>query len=386
MKDRRRLRKTQLTGAVVAATVLILLILAALRHFTSNTNAARQIVRASNHPALLDSAHSNPTKLGTHNSKQAAHVEPGATLEVCGLGQIKLASADDVPRYIGEVTRAATVKWRTALLNSSDLRARAVGLVLQSDRGADGESSAAQADISRAELVQLAAGTTDPTVYALALGQCARSSSTVTASACSRLTPAQWARLDPDNAEAWISVAQAARQAGDSNAEVAAIEKAAAAPRIENPGESLLSLAQAELPVDIAPFEQESLATELIGYEAAWARPEITELRQYCSVDAMRSDQIHRQCNAVAELLVNNGKTLLDMGIGRGIGQRVGWPESRVNELVRERDALLALAPPGSDTQGFSCAAVNKLNDFLGRRMVLGELGALRSLRDQSAP
>jgi hypothetical protein len=96
-----------------------------------------------------------------------------------------------------------------------------------------------------------------------------------------------------------------------------------------------------ELPSDVTPLERWFLATELIGIESATASLEYANASKHCSVDAMHDGDVRQQCNALAELLVSKGTTLLDLGIGTNIGARAGWPKTRLAGLAKERDALM---------------------------------------------
>jgi hypothetical protein len=92
-------------------------------------------------------------------SRPSAHPAAETGAEICGLGRLP-PSVDpaDINNYVFAKTRAGRDRWEAALLNSSDLRARAIGLTLQS-RPLSGsrESDVASAE-ARDELVQLAAG------------------------------------------------------------------------------------------------------------------------------------------------------------------------------------------------------------------------------------
>ena len=72
------------------------------------------------------------------------------------------------------------------------------------------------------------------------------------------------------------------------------------------------------------------------------------------------TDSNRRQtCAALAEVLVAKGTSMLDFGIGRHIGERVGWPQDRVERLDARFDAYLpAIMAEVSSAQGgpMSCA------------------------------
>jgi hypothetical protein len=316
------------------------------------------------------------------------HVMPAsgpASVEECGITELPPPDADVSESYDQVIAAApeAHKRWEAALLDSSDSHARAVGLLIRRFELLRA-GSPVQAEESRDELVQLAAGAGDSALYALAVGQCRKSPADAdTAGACQRISLSEWARLDPDNAEPWIAIAQAASRRNDTQAEAVAFARAADTHKIDNESASLLSFGLAELPQGITPAEKMSLSIELIGFESAWGGPELSEIAHYCSIEALRGDETHKECDAVAELLVNHGGTILNLGLGVRIGERVGWPSERVKEILREREALFRLIP--DERHSWSCETVYRTNEFIDKRTQLGELGALRDIRDAHA-
>jgi len=318
---------------------------------------------------------------------RASTAEPASGIEVCGFGKVPATTADanDINQFVIGKTRKAHERWKVTLLDSSDLRARAFGLVLQRVEFLR-DDFVAQADESRDELVQLAAGGNDAAVYAITAGLCQTGFSDADAAgACQRISLTEWARLDPDNAVPWIAIAQAARTRGDTSAEASAFARAAAARRIDNSSVSLLSFAMAETPRDATPLEKSALTSELIGHEAAWGRPEISEIGRYCSVTAVHQDETRKECNAVAELLVGPGTTMLYFSFGGTLGERVGWPAERVRQIADEKEALRQLET-SNERDLWSCDTVSRMNAFIVEMGRVGEIGALRELRDQREP
>jgi hypothetical protein len=241
--------------------------------------------------------------------------------------------------------------------------------------------SSGQPEESLDELVQLASGAGDPALYALAFAICGKwSSEAVPVDACQRITVSEWTRLDPDNAMPWLLIAQAARNKSDTQAEALAFAKAATAHKIDDYSSAVFAFGLTELPQGIVPVEKMALAIELMGIEAALPSPALSETSRYCSDAALQRDEIHAECNSIAELLVTRGNNLLTLGIGARLGGRVGWPAERVERLSQERDDLMGLAAgPLPD----SCDTVTRMDAFLDRRAQLGELGSLRELHDR---
>jgi len=305
---------------------------------------------------------------------------------VCGFGQAPADITDlqDLDRYVFAQTQKTYDRWKVALLNSSDYRARAVGLVIQRAES-NPDQSTVQAEESRDELVQLAAGAGDPATYAIAIGLCRTAlKNAITTGACQRISFAEWSRLDPDNAIPWLATAQAARRSGDTQAESAAFVQAASAHKIESYDDSFIQSAQSEIPQDATPLDRAALTITLIGYQAAWARPDLRESTDYCSTDALQQGETRKQCNAIAELFINHGTTLIDLSFGRRLGVRVGWSPARLSTLLQEQAALMRFAT-AEERDPWSCENVARLNERMDKRMQLGELEALRELEGSAA-
>jgi hypothetical protein len=293
-----------------------------------------------------------------------------------------VTDAGDVSQYVFDMSHETYERWKAEMIGGSDVRARAVGLSLQ--RVDDISAGSLAADTSLEQLVELATTARDPIVYGIAVGVCKTGLADDAVPACRRLSLSEWAKIDPDNAVPWLANAAAARDNGDSWAESVAFARAAQTHKVDNYSDASLSVALAALPADAARPERIVAETHLIGYDAALARPDIREISRYCSDTALQQAQIHDQCDTVAQLLVDHGGTLLNFFLGRSIGKRVGWPAGRLDELARERDALVGLLTPNGD-QEWSCNYMARADEFVQRRAQVGELAALRELRAKSA-
>jgi hypothetical protein len=327
-----------------------------------------------------------PQKISATTPPVAPAAVPATGLQVCGLGRVlpTTADADNINEYVEGVTREAHDRWESTLLDSSESRARAVGLVIQSAEYRRSELPV-QAEESRDELARLAATDKEPAVYALAVGLCRTYlSDPIAEGACARLSLSEWTQVDPDNAEPWIAVAQAARRNGDLSAEASAFEHAAAAHSMDNSSESLFSVGLREIPQDVTPLEKAAITTELFGYLAAWAQPGFREISEHCSAEALQDVKIHNECNAVAELMVDHRSTLLNSVMGARVGERVGWPAERVSQLRGEREAMIGFDPI-SHQEPWSCQSVSRLNAYMERRAQVGERAAIREQLEHSA-
>jgi hypothetical protein len=311
-----------------------------------------------------------------------------STVEVCGFGKVPLDGNDPfaVGQYIGELASNARNRWLSALLNSGDIRARSAGMFLK-DKLTGGGSGLPIEEQTRDALVQLAVGARDPAVYAMTVYACSTYTDSAPTGSCQEITLNTWAQLDSDNAVPWLLLAGKAQAKKDGVAEAAAFSQAAKANRTDAYNFSLYAYSELEMPTDVTPLERWYLSTEVVGIEAATASLHYHVAEKHCSAAAMSDDAIRQQCDALAELLVRNGRNLLDLSIGTNLGARAGWSRDRVADLTEERDALMqaiAQATPSSNNDLWTCDGVRRGNVYIGDWAHLGEIGAAREWVDHS--
>jgi hypothetical protein len=308
-------------------------------------------------------------------------------IEVCGVGRIKLDLDDaaGVSKYFNSLTKNSRMRWLATLRNSDDYRARATGLYLEGIF--DRDSAQKDPEAARDELVQLAVGTRDPAAFALAYTKCIKGiEDHASQGACPQLSIDDWARADADNAVPWLQLAAKARRQNDAAAEAAAFAQAAQAHQYESYNWSLFSFAKAEMPDDVTAADRWFLIAEVIGVEAAMPMPYLP-LFQYCSREALSDVTVHQQCNALAELMVNNAATLSEFSMGKALGARIGWPKDRVDKLTQEFKAsmqALNQMMPSDPEQQWSCDSVASGNAFMSQLNELGERGLARQAIDRS--
>jgi hypothetical protein len=357
---------------LIAFIVVVALLLVRGRHPKFITSIARpSSMSPANHPVGTPDA-DIPTPKGSTTG----------TVEVCGYGKVPTDKSDAsaVFRSVGALTKAAGTRWLSALQNSDNPRARVAGLMLEGKI-----TGSALTEQTRNDVVQLAAGSDDPAVYAMALSMCDAKVSAD--SACRQLSLQRWAQLEPDNAVPWLLLAGRARVDRDSAAEAEAFSHAALAQKVDSYSDSLLAFTEPELPPDVTPLERAYLATEVIGVEAAMGSPQYRVASQRCSADSMQDNKVQQQCNSLAELLVTKGANLVDLSFGRAIGARAGWPNRRVEALAQEQHALMWVGMEqalSENDQLWTCDAVSRLNARLGQTVQRGELGAARDLLEKS--
>jgi len=333
---------------------------------------------------------SSPTSMGVLSigSSPADNGTPDArSIEVCGAGRVALQSEETSFAAVARLNAGTEDQWLSALRNSGDLRARAAGLYFE-DTLAPGKPTSAEANDNREALVQLALGTSEPSVYATALAMCKSLKTSKPPEDCRQLTAEHWAQLDPENVVPWLMVANEASQKSDGLEESIAFRHAAAATRADSYATSLYAFAAPELPADASPLSRSFLATEAIGVEAAMPIFEYGYLNRRCSAEALRSDDVHMECAEIASLLVNHGPSVMDLGIGTSIGSRLGWSRGKISELTQRQHALMAIlteeVDPRAEDQQWTCDEVQRVNKYMQQRVLLGEVQAMSELIDRS--
>jgi hypothetical protein len=204
---------------------------------------------------------------------------------------------------------------------------------------------------------------------------------------CQQISLKGWTVLDADNAVPWLLLAGQAHAANDAATESAAFIQADGAHKADAYNFSLYSFSEPALPNDATPLERWVLATELMGIESATGAPHYTTASKLCSADAMQDADVRQHCDALAELLVSKGTTLLDLSIGARIGARAGWSTTRVTALAEQRDALMGgitQATASGHDDLWSCDAVRRGNAYMSQWARLGELGAARESLERS--
>jgi len=204
---------------------------------------------------------------------------------------------------------------------------------------------------------------------------------------CQQITLQHWSAIDPDNAVPWLLLAGRANAANDATAEAAAFGQAAVSHRIDAYNFSLYSVTEPLLPNDATPFERWYLARQLLGLEGAFGSLQYGIVWRHCSASAMQDTELRQRCDALAHLLVSEGTTLLDLGLGIAVGARAGWPQAQVASLQQQHDALAQVdtQTEANDSDApWGCDAVSRGNAYTGQRARLGELGALRDALDHS--
>jgi hypothetical protein len=239
---------------------------------------------------------------------------------------------------------------------------------------------------TRDALIQLAVGSGDPAVYAIAVSAC-DSYGDPAKGACEQISLQGWTQDDSDNAVPWLLLAGKARAQKGAVAEANAFNHASKAGKADSYNFSLLAYAEPELPKDATPLERWWLAVETIGIEAAFGMHQYGIATKHCSAAAVQESDVQQQCSDLAEVFVTKGTNLLDFNVGTNMGARAGWTKERVAGLKQERDALMQAltqaTPTGVDNQ-WTCSGVELGNAYVREALQLGELRATRAVLERS--
>lgn len=374
-----RRRWPALLAALVALMLVALLVGAWVRHLAQPAAAPLPAIAWPSSSWPVDAASSDapqrPPASARAPPQRRADPAARATLEaapdpVAEPDSTAEARAEDsaCPAVVtNDRGHAPRQRWLAAMQASGEERQRAAGwLIGLVDAAEDGSAL-------RDRLATLAASSADARVLAYAWRACRGDASL--SSACQALAPDAWARVEPDNAAAWLAMAVDPRI--DGAGQLDAVRRAAAATRLDNHGTELHALAQAAQPGGIAGLDRAMMARDIVEARADWLGTEA--LRQHCSGPAADDASLGAACSTLAALFATKGQTLPDLAAALETGRRLGWSGERLDALRDEEQALAALDRQRFDApRDLSCAALDRQEGFYADVGRVGEVPALR--------
>lgn len=228
-------------------------------------------------------------------------------------------------------------------------------------------------------LATLALTAADPGIYAAAIYACAGART----GACGAINFAGWARLEPDNAAAWLMVAHEAAASKDFTARDDAYQHFALAKNYDPRMPSLAPVFDAETMQAQPLLVQNAIGGAFIGANAAATITSTIGLNDYCLRGVVMDHARRRSCDTLINKMLMADSSLIDLVMATAIGKKIGWDAARLQALKDERDVVQGLAMQlmfGGNA--FSCASLAKSNQWL--RAALGE-GELAIGRDYVA-
>jgi len=224
-------------------------------------------------PAPAPAATARASRLGAPPGLQPAAFVPRrkatvalGAVEVCGFGVVQVPpdDPDPVQRIPHAVRQAAIDAMDQFMLASDDTQVRAAALWMGARlRGREVHSRVEQ-------VARLAVGSQDPFVYAMAIEAC-KGRVAADGGSCQLLSPAQWVRLDPDNAVPWRALAAEAHERDEPQAEDHALQFAARAGRSDVHAGRLPLLVDKALGTQVAPLQRTLALSASWSAEAVWA-------------------------------------------------------------------------------------------------------------------
>lgn len=297
-------------------------------------------------------------------------------LEVCGVGAVPgqwqrpWPEADemafDLPSALAVDAPSAAVDQLVESLQASS-RPRSRGAALMMRREGDAGDA----------LTQMAAASHDPVLAHWALAACLAADPTNRTRCAAQAR--RWAQLDPDNAVAWLAVMD-----GEPGAAAEAMQQVVLASRFdEHFGEVLREAAQAARPEWTAYLRLQVLihaftadTKGLVSY---------SPLLQHCAPAQLADPDRRQRCEAIAELMVGRGRTLLAQKVGLVFAKRLNWPEQRMAPLraahARADEALRATAVRTRQHGAHGCATVEADLQHLQAAVRDGEWAAFSASR-----
>ena len=224
-------------------------------------------------------------------------------------------------------------------------------------------------------VVQQAAASNDPRVYALGYGLCHGSADR--APSCRLLSAEGWARMDPGNGLPWVDVLAQAQARGDAAGGRDAMAHLAASTRFDT---YMLAVPGAVANKAPADGQDLSAANELlvnaIGQAASLTIPPFQPLIQACHDGAGGNDAMAQQCRTISDVMFEHADTLIVHAISGALLLQATGDASRRDFIRAERAVLAAQWSPAT---GFSaCREMRNAMNKIRRSAQVGEVEALR--------
>jgi hypothetical protein len=259
----------------------------------------------------------------------AAPALQAGEIEICGIGRAMrgTADADELEQQARDRWDDATTRLLQRMHNSPDARTRAAALMARRDA---------------ASLVEVALRSNDAAIYAMALQTCAASYfADQRGHACEMLDVAQLARLEPDNLVSWMYMAAAAARRGEHDNLVQALHRASQARYSQMHVDRFTTLAMSAWGSDTPAAERLLPLVSSIGIQASFSHPPYGALSRACDEAAVKDVNRRQTCEAIAQVMVTQGRSLSDAHFGRRIGERAGWSADRVDLIGAKVEAAM---------------------------------------------
>ncbi len=302
----------------------------------------------------------------------------GAEKEDCGIADGlqygKPTSSDAAPvQAAGASPRHLDAQARVdaALRSSADPLDRAVADLInvgnmRSDAGRD------------EAVVQQAAVTTDPRLYAVGFGLC--QSALVLAPSCGSISLDRWLELDAGNGIPWLWALARAQERGDDDAVRAAMSHLASATRFDVRYASVVGAIARRVPQDDPDLAAvDELAVKAAGDAAAMPLPSFQPLLRTCRRQAGGDVALAQQCRTISDVMFDHSDTLVVQGMSGALLWQTTGDGSRRDFIVAERAVAEARWSPAT---GFS--ECHEMRESLKKLLRRAEVGDVEAMREQA--
>lgn len=341
--------------------------------------------------------------------------------EVCGLGVVRIDDESPLPQHLipDNVRALALQRLGLAMAASRDERLRAADMLLRARLAVAPEALAGAADADAAcrrardsgleetarfcveeqarsqlallepaaaavdQLARMAAMSGDPQIYAFAFEACNPGGLSFHGrdGNCQLVTPEQWARLAPADAEPWLHLAAQAQAVGDAPAVSAALGRAAQAQTLGANAAAPLALAAGALPEGMPVLEQTAVLVAFGALDAGAVPIGLEVVDTACNESALHDAARRQACGALARMLVERGRLSTAVTVGVQLGERLGWPADRTGAMLREQRAALDAAMRfASGPQPLACDNLQRRRELVMLTGQFGDIGAGREL------
>jgi len=227
-------------------------------------------------------------------------------------------------------------------------------------------------------IARLAVENRNADVYAIAFYACSHLAKSAPAGQCAQLSARQWARLEPRNAVPWLFVAGEAAEQNQPALVEEAIYRAARADESNSHRSEFSGLLDSNL-LKLQPEEvQDSVSLYAFGILAAIPIPRYQPVMAYCGANAVNDPNRRQVCDSLAEVMTGRADSMISLSLGIRIGERVGWPESRLQALRDRKDSFYQFHSDLVESLRDNCGSRGMLRNWFRDSLQFGEVEAVR--------
>jgi hypothetical protein len=129
----------------------------------------------------------------------------------------------------------------------------------------------------------------------------------------------------------------------------------------------------------LPPASRVVLLSTLIGVYSALPPPSYLPVTQFCASERLADSARRGLCDDLASMMTERSASMLELSLGTGLGERLGWNAERVQRLGDEREAIYLLSMQGWQPEDtYSCGFVEFVEARVNDLATVGDLRAGR--------